>query len=343
MEDQLPHSTNQIDQEVNKNLGLILGQVDNSTIITINPPASGLKSSLIKKESPPLLPYLVNRNKQQDVLSKAIQQQTKISSCSLVCIIHGDEFQSHETFLKLLQKFSLPQLMGLELDKNTIRKHQLEWYSELKNLNDLPDYLSRKLAESILKRNSASLSEINEALNKSASPVIVHTHLMTDNWREQGFQILPKLLEFWQEFHQKTIVNQKLIICICIKYRIKISLPKSIFGFFRQFIKQHQYRRTNKQIREYITKKLTSDLKKFDCLSVVILPELEAIGRQDVENWARITDVEEFVGEENINKLINQISDIFAQWEAKTSSEQIPMSNLAEELNRLLNNLSKEN
>ncbi|MBK1990072.1 hypothetical protein A0J48_021510, partial [Sphaerospermopsis aphanizomenoides BCCUSP55] len=154
----------------------------------------------LTKDIDPLLPYLANRSLQEFELKEAIENRD--SSRLLVCIIHGHEFQSHYKFLERMQTDFLPHLLDLNQKKTTVKIKKMTYSSELKNLNELPKYLLMNLAKTFVIKSNVSLEEINKNLNKY-SPVIIHTDLITDDWQKQGFVILNKLLEFWQDVHNK--------------------------------------------------------------------------------------------------------------------------------------------
>jgi len=90
--------------------------------------------------------------------------------------------------------------------------------------------------------------------------------------------------------------------------------------------------------------KQIEELKDYTCkrlagLSVIILPELAGISRTHVEDWARSEETKQFVGEAMIEKLIAAIRKMFYSWEEKTSSDKIPMEDLADNLANLLKSL----
>ncbi|MTJ10201.1 hypothetical protein [Anabaena sp. UHCC 0204] len=276
------------------------------------------------------LSYLANRSHQEFELTEAIENRDP--SRLLVCIIHGDELQSHTKFLERMQNDFLPHVLGLDQNKTTVKIKKMTYSSELKNLNELPKFLLMNLRKTLLTRNSASLQEINELFNKS-SPMIVYTDLVTDDLPKQGFLILNKLLECWQDWHNQNTINENVIVCICVKYK-RIEWRWNIFAFF----KQYHYQQINKKMRKHI-QEFSSISEKYNFLSVVILSELEAIGRADVENWADCEHTKNFVGEDKIQQLKDKIGDMFDKWQKQNSSDRIPMRYLADNLIEILENL----
>ena len=116
-----------------------------------------------QRKIPPLLPYLVNRSQQEHELEKSIKKLMQKAPLSpIICIIHGDEFQSHDKFLERLHTVLLPRLLG----QDSIKKYYLPSPPKFKNYHEISDYLRNRLAEIVIKRNSASLEEINGFFNK---------------------------------------------------------------------------------------------------------------------------------------------------------------------------------
>ena len=297
----------------------------------IDQETKGLESSIKKNDEfssqRSFLSYLANRSSQEFELTEAIKNRDK--SRLLVCIIHGDELQSHYKFLERMRNDFLPHVLDLDQNKTTVKIKKMMYSSELKNLNELPKYLLMNLAKNLVNKGNTSLEEINEILNKS-SPMIVHTDLISDDWQKQGLHILNKLLEFWQDWHNQNTLNKEVIICICVKY-IRIEWTWNIFAF----LKQYRYQQINKKMRKHI-QEFSLITKNYDSLSVIILSELEAVGRADVENWADCEHTKNFIGEDKIQQLKDKIGDMFDKWQKQKSSSKIPMRYLADNLLEIL-------
>ena len=89
-----------------------------------------------------------------------------------------------------------------------------------------------------------------------------------------------------------------------------------------------------KHIQEF-----SSITKNYDSLSVIILSELKAVGRADVENWADCEHTKNFIGEDKIQQLKDKIGDMFDKWQKQKSSSKIPMRYLADNLLEILEHL----
>jgi hypothetical protein len=298
-----------------------------------------------ERKIPSLLPYLVNRSEQEYKLEKRIKKLRKKAPFSpLICIIHGDEFQSHDKFLERLHKVSLPKFLGQE----SIKQYHLPSPPKLKNSHEFSDYLRNKLADIVIKRSSATLEEINVFFNECSIPILIHTHLLTEQLQKQEFATLDNLLDFWHTW--PTNLNQKLIICIFIKYQIKrkkhikgsdiISLSCSCISYF---FKQYRYQKVKQKIYQHLNTLSGSNFDKFNGSSVLVLPELTGVNRKEVEDWVRTEYTQNVIGKATADKLFQEIGELFDKWEEQNSSNAIPMDDLADNLIKLLkSNLSGE-
>ncbi|MBO3457464.1 hypothetical protein G7B40_004095 [Aetokthonos hydrillicola Thurmond2011] len=301
-----------------------------------------------EQEPPSLLPYLVNRKEQEEELENAVKLLLKqVHPRPLVCIIHGSEFQGHYQFLKRLQKSFLPRFLKLDPTQK-VQEYCLEWPTGLKNLDLLKDRLCKNLVTKVLGHDfdcpeeiNATLKEINASFCKYPSPIVIDTHIRTQDWQQQGFEILNKLLEFWDNWPD-LIPGQRLIVCVFIKYTIYLHKHTEEFSFPRIFnclpslYKRHYYQSINKKISKVLNK---SKNKHFNRLSYTILSELKNINIMHVEHWVRDKETKQFVGEEKTQKLINDVTLMFNHW----GKDTIPMDDLADELTRLLKSLKVTN
>ena len=283
-----------------------------------------------RRDIPPLLPYLANRRDQETELEEGLKILfNNPFPKPLVCIIHGDEFQCHDMFLLRLRKVSLPKLLKLN---TSINLYELPWPSRIINLRKLQNRLKKDLADQVMKDKSPLTKDIKtEDINNylaSIEPIIIHTHLLTNDWQQHQSGIIGELLEFWQNW-PKLSQQQRLIICLFIKYQTKQNL-----GFF----KKRKFQSLNRKILRSIKDLSSPDfIKKFDRIIIVVLPKLQGILQGEVESWARNVAIKSYCwNEENVEDLIGAIQDMFEGWEKKQRSEAIPMNYLAENLTNIL-------
>lgn len=287
-------------------------------------------SDLPKRKIPSLLPYLVNRIEQEYELGRVIVRN---SPSPLICIIHGDEFQSHDKFLERLHKVSLPRFLGEE----SIKKYHLPSPPKLNNWDEFSGHLHRTLADIVIGRNSASQTEINDFFHRYPCPILIHTHLLTEQLKEK-FETLDNLVKFWCD--EWTInSNQNLIICIFIKYQIKRKMNTENSGIIKLFnflnlnylVKKYRYEKANQKISQHIKSLCNSERSN----PLVLVPELTGVSRSDAENWVR-DHTQNFIGEAMAENLMKRIRNLFDNWEEKNSSNKIPMDHLAQELIKVL-------
>ncbi|MEH2119158.1 hypothetical protein [Nostoc sp.] len=278
---------------------------------------------------PPLLPYLCDRSEQEYHLAQALKRLNQRPHRPLVCIIHGDDFQSHDMFLERLKQVSLPKLIYLDTDKIAVTDYLLSCPSRLPKIDDLHNQLENKLAERLLNHGFVSKEEINNFLAGHPGPVIIHTHFFTGDWQQHGSKVIESFIKFWQHWPDIPPGNYVFIL-LFIKYQVKKEL--SIKRFCLKF--------KNKIIYKFIEQLSLSNFSQFGRLIGAVLPELDGITRRQTEDWARDKDTKHFWGEEKIEDLMSKIRDIFEQWEKEKSSNTIPMEHLARKLTQILQNSS---
>ncbi len=310
----------------------------NNQIQFLSPNAENLPRQQSAREIPSLLPYLVNRSQQEYELEKAIKKLIEKAPLSpLICIIHGDEFQSHDKFLERLHKVSLPKC----LEQESIKQYHLPSPPKLKDVDEFSDYLRTKLGDIVVKRSSASVEEINTYFNECCIPILIHTHLLTEKSQKQESVILDNLLNFWHTWPVHN--NHNLVICIFIKYQIKPKkrtnnsyIVRLIFRLINYFSKQYRHQKINQTIYEYIETLSQSNFDKFNRLSGLVLPELTGVNRGEAEDWVRMEYTQNVIGEAMADKLLKEIRELFHKWEEQNSLDTMPMDNLGEDLFKLL-------
>ncbi|GGA38694.1 hypothetical protein [Okeania sp. KiyG1] len=199
--------------------------------------------------------------------------------------------------------------------------------------------LKYNLANRVLDYGLASKEDINKHL-ASIGPVVIHTHLLTNDLQKNSSKIIENFLEFWQDWPELN-PNQCLIICLFIKYQVKQKsqsyFQKLWHGIFKNLLKNNSgFECWNSSIQKSIKDLSSSNFTKFDKIIGVVLPELQGVSQTEVESWARSEAVKNYWDEENIQYLIHTIEDMFEKWEKKQASNTMPMSHLAQNLSDIL-------
>jgi hypothetical protein len=232
---------------------------------------------------PDLLPYLPNRHEQEDKLKQEYQEYLNQGSPRpLVCIIHGDEAQNHDTFFERLRKYAVPQLLGLDRNQTVIKPYFLaiKPYFLGCGMQHLEAQLCEELAKNVLDSSCSSVEAINKVFCTYPGPIIVHSDLINDHWQKDR-EVLRKVLEFWQGWPD-LVAGQQLIICLFVKYKKKgrKSAKRLSLGYLKELFIQNRYGQINTKIYKEISFLSTW---QFDRVYSVVLPELDDICQADVE------------------------------------------------------------
>ncbi|MEO1622243.1 MAG: hypothetical protein AAFU53_14585, partial [Cyanobacteria bacterium J06632_3] len=281
---------------------------------------------------------------QEFELGQAIQVLKRQSAQQpLLCIVHGDEWQSHDKFLERLRKVSLPRLLRLNLRQTAIKEYHLKWPASLKKLDKLPARLTKNLADEVENDSFATVQEINQTFGKYPGPVLVHVHLMTQDWKRLGFGLLAKVLDYWQNWPALG-ADQTLVICVFIKYQqygVIQSANKrkrwwlmNPFTWLKRFFKVRQCQKLNLEIAQQLTSLNGKQFGDFNRLTGVVLPKLDNLNRGHVEDWVRCKETTTFVGEALAGPLFSAVGKLFDQ------DETMPMDRIAEHLSRLLKDMN---
>jgi hypothetical protein len=268
---------------------------------------------------PPLLPYLANRSIQEVSLEAVLNSLRPKNIRQMVCVIHGDENECHDKFLDRLEHNSLPRYLDLLPQRTSVKRYYLMWPEQCRQSNDLHERLGRNLATVVRNTPDATLEEINATLAQYPGPVMLHTHLLTEEWQAFGPAAAQAYLQFWQRW-PPLAPGQFLLVCLCIKYQTKSHLgwlKRMLYGYINQGIANALERLAQAPPMQ---------------TNYTVLPRLEGIRQQDVENWVE-SHARQFCQEHDI---LAQVRAIFQRWEKETASSAMPMERLAEELTTLL-------
>ena len=266
---------------------------------------------------PPLLTYLCDRKLQEAVLEETISRLPE-PPLPLIGIVHGDDEQCHEKFLECLLEVCLPRMLEAKP-----KKYPLTWPSTLQSLNQLDSWLHSRLAHGVLNKSDAPLEAIHRYLAKLPVPVVIHTHLLTEDFDRYGGDLINRFMEFWQQWPELA-PKQRLLVFLFVKYPLKRT---------SSLLQRWCYRRKNKRLARMIA---TFDFSRFNRLQGLVLPQLEGIKRADVENWAH-EDAADYCGAANVFPAIRQL---FEDWEKQHAADNIPMEQLVDRLERLLLNIA---
>lgn len=297
----------------------------------------------VEREVPSLLPYLPNRTNQEFELGRAVKKLLhQVPRRPLVCIIHGDEHQSHDKFLERLRKITLPRLLRLDVRQTAIQEYHLRWPSRLNSLMSLSDRLRQNLADTVENYSLAPTEKINETFSRCPAPVLVHMHLLTEDWQRLGTALLPKVLEFWQSWPELA-PDQVLIVSLFIHYQKK--RPTKAYKWWwwlrpitllRRHLRARRSQRLNQEVYQQIESIAKLEFEQFDRLIGVALPKLENITQGQIEDWVRCEATKLVIGDEMPGTLVDSVRELFDRWEIQTASRTMSMDDAAAHLKKLL-------
>jgi len=281
---------------------------------------------------PDMLPYLCDRSEQEFALVDALKDADKRPGNPLLCIIHGNETEAHDKFLERLQKVTLPMLLSGRTQQKTVKLYRVEWPQSFRTDQEMSSRLEMSLSREVLDSHTAKQAEINDRLSQNLGPVVVHSHVITENWLYQGKKALNAYIQSWQEWPELS-VGQMLFIFLFVKYQVNKQVGASTL---RKFMTG------NLEMRDMLKK---YDFQAFTRLTGKVLPELQGATLGEAQDWARSEEAGKFC---DPNALVMAIAAFYAEWERTEKSKvfpvRIPTDQLVPKLREIisLNQLSVE-
>lgn len=286
-----------------------------------------------KRLLPPLLPYLVNRGRQISEIKAALDQSQSAPRPRLF-ILHGDDEQSHDMLLKRIETRVLPGHFRRLVADTGITRYDVPWPEDLNDVSQLHVELTKYLIDTVqdpeLPACWNSIDEINQRFKQSPGPVMLTTCVLDVVWREYGAKCIEAFLEFWNRWPSLG-QNQQLLVFLTVKYVIGQTTRPSLWS---RWLK----RGTHKSVAAEDVANALELLSKREWkqLLVCLLPKLDGIDRNEVENWAKSGEVKKHGAMSE--QLIEHIGEIFREYFGRNNSGQIPMERIAEKLKLILKN-----
>jgi len=270
-----------------------------------------------KKEIPDLIPYLVNRQHQEDDLYTLYKKNNPQSPLPMVAVVHGNDTQAQDMFHLKMASYTIPRLLKINLRQTSITEFFLSWPSSIKDIKNLSLQLTRALSKEVLGDPEFSCEDIQRVLAVYGGPVIIETELMTKDWvdlDENGEDILAALLDFWNNW-PPLVPRQNLFIFIYVTHKIP-HLSQN---------KRRKYMRCKRKIYSQLSQRTFDTYRK---ISGMVLSELTNISETETRHWARTVAQGYFHGE--ITMLIAKIRKLFE------NEETLAMEALASQLKEIL-------
>jgi len=261
------------------------------------------------------LPYLADCNDQEYHLQEMIQGNLEHSPVAIV--VHGDEYQCLEKFRERLERVSLPRLLHLNEEQEVIKSYSMNWPTRLSNMDEFEKRLLISLSNAILRQGLGNKELIQQTLAQHPVPVLIHSTLLSSEWKQYGENIINQYLQFWGNWPQLA-PRQRLFVFLFIKYESKFS-KKSLFS---------------KPLNDHIEVYLKSfDFSKYSPLRGIVLPRLNGVSRAEAEDWARSDAVRAFCDPDLV---IREIREWYEKEVKDSEKPMVPMERLADLLKRFL-------
>jgi hypothetical protein len=282
-----------------------------------DPVPTELKPS-ITPEHRALLPYLCDRSSQEAVLKAALEKHEHLSHRPFVCIIHGDEQECHDMFLLRLQRITLPSLLNLKDGQILERSYPLEWPESYQERLDAFDLFRDKLANRLRCGSLASKEVMTRIIAREEKPLMIHSHLLTINWKHQGHKLTEAFLKLWNNWPDLP-ENRILICCLFIKYQRSDR---------RRFWEVPRFRRHNKEMKNFVAELDKGNFGSYENLRGVVLPQLEAILQNDADTWIH-DHASQFSSAVDLDVWFMKVREIYEK------SDRVSMEVLAQSLHEL--------
>ena len=266
---------------------------------------------------PRLLPYLCDRSDQERELRAELRTHlAENSRRPFVCFIHGDEFECHREFLERMQHTVFSQTLNLEVRQLSLEEYQVNWPSSRLSSDRSIRVFGANLGNALLQNSAAPTDEVIRCIASNEKPLLLVSNLLTESFIETDTEIFSVYLKFWDAWPDLP-PGRILINCVCVKYQ----RPEQA-GLFQKF----RLKRLNSRLRTYLQK---LNFPAYQNLDGVVLSELKAIRRTDVEDWTKIQAVKAFCQIQD-----REVRDLFQRPEY-SGDDVISMEKLADELREL--------
>jgi hypothetical protein len=261
--------------------------------------------------APSFLPYLLDREPQENDLIDAIGKHSNFEQ-PLLCIIRGsDDDCCSERFVQRIARYVLPQVPAT---KNQIKddNYRISFVQtgDFKNSEQLHRNMQRSLGESFAYNKTASLGEINTALSSEKRPILLYATLSTEDCQNcDGVETLRHFLNFWQNWQ----IKQNYLVLVCLFFYHQPCHR----NFFSRLLGKKDL---NTQIEQA--------LPALNIANCFVLPKLEPIKDKHLRNWSESDAVRHFFKRSIYEDVREEVKKIYQQ----QKTEEIALGYLARKL-----------
>lgn len=223
-------------------------------------------------EVPPLLPYMSDRTRQRQGLKAALDEhRQKLSRRPLALLVHGDDGEAHEQFIRRLRDWTLPRYLGLDGHTRKIHHLEVEW-SLVGKLETRFHLLRRDLAEKLRLPRDAEVDDMVRAVCDARAPLLVVSKIFAHDWRDH--RLIAKWLDFFAGFDD--LPPGQLLVPVLV-FIDKSAAWRRLLSW-----KPDARRRTEKLVRRLVGRPAEARPK----LEVVALERLRGVSAGEVvNNW----------------------------------------------------------
>lgn len=278
-------------------------------------PPSAAASSL---RDTSFLPYLLNRQKQEDDLVDALLQHKNFQR-PLVCIIRGsDDDCCSERFVERIARNVLPQVPATQNQlKDGYQKSFIK--TEFKTAAELHRSMRRSLGERFVHNKTADIAEITAAFEAEKRPILLYAALSTQDCQQaDGVETLHHFLKFWENIELHQGHGYLVLVCLFFYHQpVSKSLLGGLFG--------------KKDLNAQIETALNAGFE-----NCIVLDRLEPIKDIHLRNWSESDDVREFFN----RSIYDDVREAVHEFQKQQHSDALALGVLAKKLKPLLEQLA---
>jgi hypothetical protein len=291
------------------------------------PEATFGASSSEGRQIPDLLPFLADLDVQEFDLHKAIECQKATSRRPIVCVVHGNELQSHEMIARRFEEYSLRNFLSMQPKDPAVSSFLIKWPVGSRTEEELHQRLQFEVTSSVLGRPAQS-EELLRQLSRIPGPVTCKCFLATEDFLKDPLDPIDRFLSFWDSFPDLER-DQVLIIFLYIKLQYRR-------GFLTVLSKaSRRLNQTNEKIEKDLQKLAESGcgrIATYKGITGRCLSSLAGVSQRDAENWASLHASKFAPGAD----LIPPIRSLFEKWRRSNAEADMPMEIAAAALRALL-------
>lgn len=224
-----------------------------------------------------LLPYMADRDTQELLIQRALEEHLIAKPQRPIClIIHGEEDHCCDMFAERLTKYSIPSYLKRITGSDQLEVKSVRWPESSRASQPQPR--SSLYWKAVFDRLELPLatppSELFRRLVSLRRPALFCSIIGKDAWQANEADLIKHILGTWATIPDMPTHSQPLIVLLSISYA-----PRQLSFIDRVFSTQLQ--------SEVAIALLGLRSPRDTELSLNVLPELAGLSLSDVEHWVR--------------------------------------------------------